>query len=162
MIEWCMCDSNRQLNISRVYRAGLTFLVWPAAKFQALFTSTPETRFVPEQIATLSFIAWILVHLLFFFFSSRRRHTRSDRDWSSDVCSSDLEHGRDRRFSPRRALSRRDRDLDLRGEKRRSRPCSATPGGGSSGAAAARGATRGRSEERRVGEEGRSRGSPYH
>src|SRR5207249_6010325 len=29
---------------------------------------------------------------LFFFFSSRRRHTRSKRDWSSDVCSSDLNH----------------------------------------------------------------------
>src|SRR6266536_6541631 len=28
---------------------------------------------------------------IFFFFSSRRRHTRSTRDWSSDVCSSDLE-----------------------------------------------------------------------
>src|SRR5204863_7115197 len=28
---------------------------------------------------------------MFFFFSSRRRHTRSLRDWSSDVCSSDLE-----------------------------------------------------------------------
>src|SRR5437660_4517550 len=28
---------------------------------------------------------------LFFFFSSRRRHTRWPRDWSSDVCSSDLE-----------------------------------------------------------------------
>src|SRR5699024_11884332 len=27
------------------------------------------------------------------FFSSRRRHTRSKRDWSSDVCSSDLEFG---------------------------------------------------------------------
>src|SRR5699024_11819735 len=27
----------------------------------------------------------------FFFFSSRRRHTRSKRDWSSDVCSSDLD-----------------------------------------------------------------------
>src|SRR2546427_8952126 len=26
----------------------------------------------------------------FFFFSSRRRHTRFDSDWSSDVCSSDL------------------------------------------------------------------------
>src|SRR5437868_8202126 len=26
----------------------------------------------------------------YFFFSSRRRHTRSKRDWSSDVCSSDL------------------------------------------------------------------------
>src|SRR5699024_11700875 len=28
-----------------------------------------------------------------FFFSSRRRHTRSKRDWSSDVCSSDLGGG---------------------------------------------------------------------
>src|SRR2546422_3029751 len=28
--------------------------------------------------------------LVFFFFSSRRRHTRCSRDWSSDVCSSDL------------------------------------------------------------------------
>src|SRR6266513_4213684 len=28
--------------------------------------------------------------VVFFFFSSRRRHTRSKRDWSSDVCSSDL------------------------------------------------------------------------
>src|SRR5467141_4973635 len=28
--------------------------------------------------------------LLFFFFSSRRRHTRFKCDWSSDVCSSDL------------------------------------------------------------------------
>src|SRR5690606_40927104 len=34
-----------------------------------------------------------LAHLfviVFFFFSSRRRHTRFSRDWSSDVCSSDL------------------------------------------------------------------------
>src|SRR2546422_4943087 len=30
------------------------------------------------------------VGLSFFFFSSRRRHTRCSRDWSSDVCSSDL------------------------------------------------------------------------
>src|SRR5216684_7062295 len=28
--------------------------------------------------------------IFFFFFSSRRRHTRCSRDWSSDVCSSDL------------------------------------------------------------------------
>src|SRR5690606_40668526 len=27
---------------------------------------------------------------MYFFFSSRRRHTRFSRDWSSDVCSSDL------------------------------------------------------------------------
>src|SRR2546422_8359012 len=35
-------------------------------------------------------------YFFFFFFSSRRRHTRCSRDWSSDVCSSDLgdeEHG---------------------------------------------------------------------
>src|SRR5256885_12974197 len=31
----------------------------------------------------------------FFFFSSRRRHTRLQGDWSSDVCSSDLEVGHD-------------------------------------------------------------------
>src|SRR5256886_12386879 len=29
-------------------------------------------------------------HVMCFFFSSRRRHTRFDCDWSSDVCSSDL------------------------------------------------------------------------
>src|SRR5699024_1977504 len=34
---------------------------------------------------------------ILFFFSSRRRHTRSKRDWSSDVCSSDLvDHGKTR------------------------------------------------------------------
>src|SRR2546430_10423925 len=33
----------------------------------------------------------VYYHLFFvFFFSSRRRHTRCDCDWSSDVCSSDL------------------------------------------------------------------------
>src|SRR2546429_4600265 len=31
-----------------------------------------------------------LMMCFFFFFSSRRRHTRCSRDWSSDVCSSDL------------------------------------------------------------------------
>src|SRR5205809_1897491 len=36
----------------------------------------------------------------FFFFSSRRRHTRCSRDWSSDVCSSDLILGRDGRPTP--------------------------------------------------------------
>src|SRR5690606_37696815 len=30
------------------------------------------------------------LHFICFFFSSRRRHTRFSRDWSSDVCSSDL------------------------------------------------------------------------
>src|SRR2546430_4493386 len=34
-------------------------------------------------------------HATLFFFSSRRRHTRFDCDWSSDVCSSDLFEGPD-------------------------------------------------------------------
>src|SRR5690349_22299848 len=36
------------------------------------------------------FSMFIFILISFFFFSSRRRHTRSLRDWSSDVCSSDL------------------------------------------------------------------------
>src|SRR5262245_21297119 len=39
----------------------------------------------------LSIVSTCVFCLLFFFFSSRRRHTRCLSDWSSDVCSSDLE-----------------------------------------------------------------------
>src|SRR5690554_7003430 len=47
-------------------------------------------------MSTMCIILFILLFLcllfvfIFFFFSSRRRHTRCGRDWSSDVCSSDL------------------------------------------------------------------------
>src|SRR2546429_9047271 len=47
--------------------------------------------------------------MCFFFFSSRRRHTRCSRDWSSDVCSSDLSPGwrtTRRASSPGTCLSR--------------------------------------------------------
>src|SRR5699024_11818453 len=56
-----------------------------------------------------------------FFFSSRRRHTRSKRDWSSDVCSSDLVRGQPhhpadprqpRRPAPGRGRRRQDGDRD--------------------------------------------------
>src|SRR6266508_1261285 len=50
-----------------------------------------------------------MCNFIFFFFSSRRRHTRWPRDWSSDVCSSDLRptrssrgHSRDERERPER------------------------------------------------------------
>src|SRR5262245_63920298 len=36
----------------------------------------------------------VFLFIFFFFFSSRRRHTRCLSDWSSDVCSSDLAHSR--------------------------------------------------------------------
>src|SRR5690606_40541427 len=79
----------------------------------------------------------------FCFFSSRRRHTRFSRDWSSDVCSSDL---------PARL------GVGAGGEEER---CEEREAGGEahgSGAAAVPGALLGRarrhrSEERRVGKE---------
>src|SRR5258707_9553638 len=93
-------------------------------------------------------ILYILLHLFlflyyffFFFFSSRRRHTRYWRDWSSDVCSSDLA-GRVRRGEVFLMavlvvkLERRIPDFEP--------------------------ARQARSEERRVGKECRSRWSPYH
>src|SRR6266702_2798095 len=43
--------------------------------------------------------------MVFFFFSSRRRHTRWPRDWSSDVCSSDLNGGRMANQPPRLVLA---------------------------------------------------------
>src|SRR5436305_15268020 len=89
-------------------------------------------------------IAWESEYIIYFFFSSRRRHTSCGRDWSSDVCSSDLmgetfkelaESGKSLTRLPRREFSRR-RVLEAIDEAFRS-------------------------EERRVGKECRSRWAPY-
>src|SRR2546430_13443105 len=95
-----------------------------------------------------------------FFFSSRRRHTRFDCDWSSDVCSSDLRGG-----LAGIALTHQHADhAEATGAV-----CGEFPDVPVAAAAAgaidvplADGSTFGRSEERRVGKEGRSRWSPYH
>src|SRR5438067_2305820 len=47
---------------------------------------------------------WARVERGTFFFSSRRRHTRSKRDWSSDVCSSDLRWASRNPMAPRLTL----------------------------------------------------------
>src|SRR3712207_8354814 len=96
-----------------------------------------------------------------FFFSSRRRHTRYWRDWSSDVCSSDLAvHAA---LEPRpgrlellgiRAVARAHGVLALRGEAQPAHVAVAEHELGE--------LLRVRSEERRVGKECRSRWSPYH
>src|SRR5207249_8473740 len=80
-----------------------------------------------------------------FFFSSRRRHTRSKRDWSSDVCSSDLPE--------KRLLGLGQAQLHVIGAERRLFH---------TGEAAVAFEQRpdARSEERRVGKECRSRWSP--
>src|SRR3712207_7196940 len=100
--------------------------------------------------------------MMFFFFSSRRRHTRYWRDWSSDVCSSDL--GGDGMSEAwvlgQRALREGWRTPEALlptlfiplfflvvnvGQAAKIFPAAST-----------------RSEERRVGKECRSRWSPYH
>src|SRR5438034_7611050 len=93
-----------------------------------------ESRFVCVCVL----FSLIFFFIFFFFFSSRRRHTRSLCDWSSDVCSSDL------------GASRTDPDK-LRGRTRHNKTVNF------SGVAQP-----GRSEERRVGKECRSRWWPDH
>src|SRR3712207_7656818 len=95
----------------------------------------------------------------FFFFSSRRRHTRYWRDWSSDVCSSDL---------GAIVLPNVDKDNAVTGGAPdnwtggvwNGRP--AAPNNVIDNAADLLDVGRLRSEERRVGKECRSRWSPYH
>src|SRR5699024_12149944 len=79
-----------------------------------------------ESILMLTLIIDLVLRIS--FFSSRRRHTRSKRDWSSDVCSSDLFIRHVSRRSFRRQFKYKTYEFRIR-----------------------------RSEERRVGKECRSR-----
>src|SRR3712207_7823304 len=93
---------------------------------------------------------------ILFFFSSRRRHTRYWRDWSSDVCSSDLViPGNDDAIRSISLISRLIADAVVEGR-----------GGEEFGPTDSRPVPpvveEARSEERRVGKECRSRWSPYH
>src|SRR3712207_6851958 len=92
----------------------------------------------------------------YFFFSSRRRHTRYWRDWSSDVCSSDLPIGTFRALTVNARgggvvqggssiTQQLAKNLFLNNERSLERKIKEA-----------------RSEERRVGKECRSRWSPYH
>src|SRR5256885_7363926 len=93
-------------------------------------------------------------YLFCFFFSSRRRHTRLQGDWSSDVCSSDLPG-----WSSKPSI-----------EPPSDAAANATPKPSSSTSGRTKRAYLHfalplyfpRSEERRVGKECRSRWSPYH
>src|SRR5699024_12089834 len=99
-----------------------------------------STYFVILCYVQVIFSALSMFILFFFFFSSRRRHTRSKRDWSSDVCSSDLRV--DATISGTTGFTSRlinsQQEFMTRGHEIS------------------------RSEERRVGKECRSRWSPYH
>src|SRR3712207_8993678 len=98
----------------------------------------------------------LIVVMDFFFFSSRRRHTRYWRDWSSDVCSSDLRPagpachtGADTCFGDSAEVGDVLAELDATIESRMT--------GVAEGVTSEQ-----RSGERRVGKECRSRWAPYH
>src|SRR3989475_3396390 len=104
-------------------------------------------------------VAFIFLVFLFFFFSSRRRHTRFDCDWSSDVCSSDLACYPDVASLPEVP----DVAVVLLGAERAHQAVRELAALGCAAAIVlASGYTETRSEERRVGKECRSRWSPYH
>src|SRR5262245_62181583 len=69
--------------------------------------------FYAERNVCVLFLYIIYSSEIFFFFSSRRRHTRCLSDWSSDVCSSDLPAGDPHDGAPRRRRLRRQRPQDL-------------------------------------------------
>src|SRR3712207_6848026 len=92
-----------------------------------------------------------------FFFSSRRRHTRYWRDWSSDVCSSDL-----RLFSELTYDEQAFRNLLVHGSQLSGALAERSPDISALVGNLNRMMTTIRSEERRVGKECRSRWSPYH
>src|SRR3712207_9578140 len=112
---------------------------------------------------------------VFFFFSSRRRHTRYWRDWSSDVCSSDLETNGTTSNADASAQSRKPstqcKDSTTtgsgclqsthrtRGENSKTQSTHTSP---REKEQADENLGKRRSEERRVGKECRSRWSPYH
>src|SRR5256885_11682096 len=118
--------------------------------------------FVPHKLPSAFRIderRWKNYKSSFFFFSSRRRHTRLQGDWSSDVCSSDLSspHGQRRLFLW----------IAAAGVGRLGFSPALVFHCGSSGVSRlicvlffSRSGSR--SEERRVGKECRSRWSPYH
>src|SRR3712207_8422811 len=109
---------------------------------------------VVRRSATLLLLIW------FFFFSSRRRHTRYWRNWSSDVCSSDLWS----RWATRCLLgiSGTSSCQPYCGTRRLHPEQFTTPTRDAIRSQIPKNKKLPRSEERRVGKECRSRWSPYH
>src|SRR5256885_8276041 len=106
----------------------------------------------------MSVVRYTIESFLFFFFSSRRRHTRLQGDWSSDVCSSDLSSLKMLSTPALDSIFKllsdyKDLKVELGGH---------TDNVGERGYNQKLSESRVRSEERRVGKECRSRWSPYH
>src|SRR5699024_11547712 len=99
-----------------------------------------------------------------FFFSSRRRHTRSKRDWSSDVCSSDLDCVYKTVNGKLRAVVAQVEECHAKGQPVLVGTISVEKSEALSRMLKAKGIPHNvlnRSEERRVGKEARTRRPPY-
>src|SRR5256886_8522421 len=122
-------------------------------RFESVVIKRAQVKYeTPSSIVVCAFC--------FFFFSSRRRHTRFDCDWSSDVCSSDLwldvQNGKAYPVFDVHQGAGRDGRFTYPDDQ----PSAYGDGPKLNDWTADRDMTR--SEERRVGKECRSRWSPYH
>src|SRR5256886_7125351 len=126
------------------------------SRVPAIFTLHEDVRKLVQNSS------WSSVYLCIdFFFSSRRRHTRFDCDWSSDVCSSDLLS----MFVVSTRQGESGAPSDTAADARFSLQMVSVPPSHEAGVVerpAYGSEDPERSEERRVGKECRSRWSPYH
>src|SRR2546430_2627579 len=148
--ELRMCRDDERIDNSRVYVAGKIKVV-----------GGRRIEMYSRLIHTVDHIEGRMRPV--FFFSSRRRHTRFDCDWSSDVCSSDLRARHLDRGGQRfqRLVLAEDHALEVALQRLQL----AAVVVGHVGRRNARDLGHDgldRSEERRVGKECRSRWSPYH
>src|SRR2546422_2874301 len=136
----CLVGMNSTINSGAVIGPGSIVASGAVVRENAEFPSDSLLAGVPARpIRTVDETLRRRIDL-FFFFSSRRRHTRCSRDWSSDVCSSDLIIGAEPAAIQLRFLQT---VTEIASENNST---TIFP----------------RSEERRVGKECRSRWSPYH
>src|SRR3989475_7849823 len=134
------------------------------APWQAFIGATSMGRPVGNAWALDASIGWKVTFIyqdILFFFSSRRRHTRFDCDWSSDVCSSDLDGGGAQEEPQGRVHEARGPVVGrIAAQLVHAVAQPLVPAHGQCVGHAP--ADEIRSEERRVGKECRSRWSPYH
>src|SRR5256885_4152637 len=131
----------------------------PTRRDEKAIAAIPSSRrSTPPRMGKSARVVMTLCRL-FFFFSSRRRHTRLQGDWSSDVCSSDLDTTQHISNTPLTMTPSNQagilssinpntcygKDFTVVEEEAEIQPSPPS-----------------RSEERRVGKECRSRWSPYH
>src|SRR5256885_12200073 len=126
-----------------------------------IYRRTSLQKFSARRLIRAAIISCVSrLYCFLFFFSSRRRHTRLQGDWSSDVCSSDLQTDVSRYFHSTNREGGYSSTRSRRCSFKTKRTYLTNPWGPLRACSNRR--LMPRSEERRVGKECRSRWSPYH